>query len=188
MSERELVCRMKAYIQPFERKLALMELEAVADAAPIAEPHLLDAPLVYRVVTSCSLERLVETLTYWETVSPARAAGGRYTCQARREATVNVVRNGVTPAQLRTMLPFNGQTPIPLPNRRVLRYGPHGAHEYRGKFFPQLVRALLNMAHVTRGDVVVDPMCGSGTTLVEAVLLECSVPVALGRGVCYHPS
>lgn len=88
---------------------------------------------------------------------------GRYTRQIRREATINAVRNGIAPAQLKALLPFDGKA-ISIPNRRVLRYGPHGAHEYRGKFFPQLVRALLNIAAVKRGDVVLDPMCGSGTT------------------------
>ena len=56
------------------------------------------------------------------------------------------------------------------PQKRCLRYATHGMHEYRGKFFPQLVRALTTIAKVPREGVVVDPMCGSGTTLVEARL------------------
>lgn len=55
-----------------------------------------------------------------------------------------------------------------IPRSRCLRYGPHGIHEYRGKFFPQLVKALINVADVHDG-VVLDPMCGSGTTPVEAI-------------------
>lgn len=174
MSEQTLICKIKEYIQPFERRLALMELESIANATPAPESSLLDEPLVYRVTTTRSLDHLADTLTYWETISPPTVTDGRYTRQVRREATVNVVRNGITLAQLRAVLPFDGKTTIPVPNRRVLRYGPHGAHEYRGKFFPQLVRALLNAAGVTRGDVVVDPMCGSGTTPVEASLLGCA--------------
>ena len=172
MSPRELICKMKAYIQPFERRLALMELEAVSDAQPVPEPSLLDESLVYQVITSRSLDHLADALAYWEIISSTAAANGRYTRQIRREATVNVVRNGIAPAQLKSLFPFDGKT-ICIPNRRVLRYGPHGAHEYRGKFFPQLVRALLNIAEVKRGDVVLDPLCGSGTTPVEASLLGC---------------
>jgi len=168
----ELLCRIKAYIQPFERQLALMELESVAGAVPLPVPGLLYEPIVYSVRTSQSLDYLADTLTYWETVGPAAATNGRYTRQIRREATVNVVRNGISPARLQALLPFDGKA-IPIPNRRVLRYGTHGVHEYRGKFFPQLARALLNIAGVRRDDVVLDPMCGSGTTPVEAALLGC---------------
>jgi site-specific DNA-methyltransferase (cytosine-N4-specific) len=89
--------------------------------------------------------------------------------QSLRESTVNVVRNGVPLADIQKQLPF-GQN-VPLPNRRCLRYGPHGIHEYRGKFFPQLVRSLVNLAGVQEGGVIADPMCGSGTTPVEVSLL-----------------
>jgi site-specific DNA-methyltransferase (cytosine-N4-specific) len=173
MSQQELICKMKPYIQPFERQLALMELSAVSEASPLAEPGLLEVPIVYRVTTSISLEHLANTLAYWETVTSATSVNVRYTRQVRREATVNIARNGVTPERLRTLLPFGGSA-VPVPNRRVLRYGTHGVHEYRGKFFPQLVRAVLNIAGVKPGDIVLDPMCGSGTTLVEASLLGCT--------------
>ncbi len=172
MPETTLICTMKGYIQPFERRLALMELESLAHVAPLPEPSLLDQPVSYRVVTDQPLDALADHLTYWETVGP-EADYGHYTRQVRREATANAVRNGVTPAQLRSLLPFKAET-LPVPNRRTLRYGPHGAHEYRGKFFPQLARSLLNIADVRPGERVLDPMCGSGTTLIEASLLGCA--------------
>ncbi|MBI4289677.1 MAG: hypothetical protein HY671_14770 [Chloroflexi bacterium] len=59
---------------------------------------------------------------------------------------------------------------VPIPNRRCLRYGPHDIHEYRGKFFPQLVKALFNYSGISAGAMAMDPMCGSGTTLLEANL------------------
>jgi DNA modification methylase len=46
---------------------------------------------------------------------------------------------------------------------------PHGFHSYPARFHPRLVRLLL--ADVPRGSTVLDPFCGSGTTLVEAALL-----------------
>jgi DNA modification methylase len=44
----------------------------------------------------------------------------------------------------------------------------HGLHPYLGKFPPQLAEALI-ARHCPAGGLVLDPFCGSGTTLVEAV-------------------
>lgn len=56
------------------------------------------------------------------------------------------------------------------PNRQNTRYATHGIHEYKGKFNPQIVHALLNILKVRPGDTVFDPFCGSGTTLVESAI------------------
>lgn len=169
----ELICHLKPYIQPFERVLALKELEVLAGAVPIPQtknsPH---EPLVYRVATPQSSTYLAEQLTYWEELYPEGNPFTRQlTRQVRREATANIVRNGILLEQLREMMPFVYDSR--LPHRRNLRYGPHGIHEYRGKFFPQLVRSLLNMTEVDPTSKILDPMCGSGTTPVEAILLGC---------------
>jgi DNA modification methylase len=50
-------------------------------------------------------------------------------------------------------------------------YATHGLFPYHGKFHPQLIRALLNILGVERGDTILDPMAGSGTTNIEASLL-----------------
>lgn len=171
MSKLDYVCKMKSYIQPFERHLALSELESVAGAVP---SKLQESSIEFKVRTSRSLSYLTDALTYWETVGEIASDDQDYTRQIRREATLGILRNGITTSQLREILPFDNQA-IPIPNRRVLRYGPHGVHEYRGKFFPQLVRALLTIAGVERNDFVLDPMCGSGTTPVEALMLGCKV-------------
>lgn len=52
--------------------------------------------------------------------------------------------------------------------RQSTRYSVHGLHEYKGKFNPQVARALLNIFGAGKGKHVLDPFCGSGTTLVEA--------------------
>src|SRR5205807_174230 len=52
----------------------------------------------------------------------------------------------------------------------------HRLHPYKGKFIPQLVEYFLDKhkdhfkRHVffKEGDIVLDPFCGSGTTLVQA--------------------
>lgn len=56
-------------------------------------------------------------------------------------------------------------------NRQATRYSAHGLHEYKGKFNPQVAKAILNIFGIRRGDHILDPFCGSGTTLVEAVQL-----------------
>lgn len=50
-------------------------------------------------------------------------------------------------------------------------YATHSLFPYRGKFHPQMIRALLNMMDVKPGDVVLDPMSGSATLSVEANLM-----------------
>lgn len=167
-----LACRLKSYIQPFERVLAVKELEALAGNAPIARSDQDNESLDYTIVSSKPYSYLANRLTYWEFIAPeTEIAPILLTRQVHREATTNLVRNGISSEELQSLLPFQGE--VPLENRRNLRYGPHGIHEYRGKFFPQLVRSLLNIASTTPKSKVLDPMCGSGTTPVEAVLLGC---------------
>jgi hypothetical protein len=50
-------------------------------------------------------------------------------------------------------------------------YGTHGLFPYRGKFHPQMTKALLNVMGLRPGDTVLDPMMGSGTVLIEARLM-----------------
>lgn len=57
------------------------------------------------------------------------------------------------------------------PNKsREIRYLTHSFHEYKGRFYPQLAKAFMNYAGIKKGDTVLDPFCGSGTTLVESFL------------------
>ncbi|HMR41818.1 MAG TPA: DNA methyltransferase [Ignavibacteria bacterium] len=48
-------------------------------------------------------------------------------------------------------------------------YFTHGFHPYPAKFTPQLVNKFFNL-YCKRGFKILDPFCGSGTTLVEGVL------------------
>lgn len=161
--------RMKPYIQPFERELAIREIQALAGSTPNAVVGQLPNETDFIVDSNMSREALASRLAYWESVSDD--GGSQTTLQSLRESTVNLVRNGIALDALHAKLPFGED--VPLPNRRCLRYGTHGIHEYRGKFFPQLVRSLINISGVNPGGVVADPMSGSGTTSVEAVLAGC---------------
>jgi DNA modification methylase len=54
-----------------------------------------------------------------------------------------------------------------LPERERTKHV-HRLHPYHGKFIPQVVEALLER-YLERGDHVLDPFAGSGTTLVQAL-------------------
>lgn len=51
-------------------------------------------------------------------------------------------------------------------------YATHGLFPYRGKFHPQLIKGLINILKIQKGETILDPMAGSGTTNIEAALME----------------
>ena len=56
-------------------------------------------------------------------------------------------------------------------NRKHSTYVTHGLHRYKGKFYPQLAKALLNLSSLpSRQALVLDPFGGSGTVLLESVI------------------
>lgn len=54
--------------------------------------------------------------------------------------------------------------------RKDPKYVTHGLHPYKGKFYPQLAKGLMNLCKLDAGAMVFDPFCGSGTTLLEGYL------------------
>ena len=160
-----LTCRMKDRIQPFERQLALQELRALTNG-PVVPVDGDDATAsVFTAAIGDNASALRDTLAYWHSIGDS---SNGVTMQIRSEATLAYARTGRIDGTFRAV-----RQSLPLtkwPKQRCLRYATHGLHEYRGKFFPQLVRALMNIAQLPEEAVVLDPMCGSGTTLVEASL------------------
>lgn len=55
--------------------------------------------------------------------------------------------------------------------RSVNQYLTHWIYPYKGKFHPQMIRALLNIIGLKEGDIIFEPFSGSGTTAMEAQLL-----------------
>ena len=181
-----LLCRMKGYIQPFERVLALREITQLSGCEPLPTANV-ESPLIYRIETEISADELASRLAYWEDLRNG-ASGPYVPIQIQREASASNGNGFAT----RMGNEARSHQCDSVPNRRVLRYGPHLLHEYRGRFFPQLVRALLNAVGATPKTLVADTMCGSGTTLVEATLLGCSsygldmnpLSVFMGKAKC----
>ena len=54
--------------------------------------------------------------------------------------------------------------------RKDPKYATHGIHPFKGKFYPQLAKSLLNISGTHVGSRLLDPFCGSGTTLLEGML------------------
>ncbi len=136
---------LKPYLQPFEEDLARRELEALLlPGEKCVEKH------GYRLLYTTRAEDLFrERLTYWQRV-------GRSALAPTMQKALELTQNGM-------------QGVRELHRSRRLRYGPHDMHEYRGKFFPQLVRSLITISGVPESSIVLDPMSGSGTTACEAV-------------------
>jgi len=55
--------------------------------------------------------------------------------------------------------------------KSVNQYLTHWIYPYKGKFHPQMIRAVLNIIGLEQGETVLDPFIGSGTAAVEAQLL-----------------
>lgn len=68
-------------------------------------------------------------------------------------------------------------------------YATHGLYPYRGKFHPQMIKGIFNAIGLKTGETVLDPMCGSGTTLVEAAILGIrSIGIDQNPFVCFMAS
>ena len=131
---------------PYERRLGLRELESLGLRVVADDGH--------SVTVAGDAELAIRRATYFEgfaeplcAAAPTEQAATEFTHLQLRES------NGI---------------------RQATRYGPHGVHEYKGKFNPQVVRALCNVI-APDADVLIDPFCGSGTALVEGLRLGMDV-------------
>jgi len=149
----ELILKLKPYIQPFEKVLANAELSGLVEPNLIKKPFSEKAKNKLSIMTSVSPEHLINRLAYWESVGKNELDGLSLTKQVLYELTQNGIKNN---------------KPNSIHKQRRLRYGPHDIHEYRGKFFPQLVKSLINASKISKGGIILDPMSGSGTASCES--------------------
>lgn len=64
----------------------------------------------------------------------------------------------------------NGDATESVISRKDPKYITHGIHPYKGKFYPQLVKPLLNISQIQKGGLIFDPFCGSGTVALESCI------------------
>ncbi len=138
---------------PYEKDLANREIESlfrrktieIAGGLRIENVNRIWAPLASRI-------------TYFHNIS---ATSGKQVIPL--QTLLETSSNGGV------QLSLTGKTIVPPLRRQSTRYSAHGIHEYRGKFNPQIVRAAGNIIGIKPNDWIIDPFCGSGTTLLEAV-------------------
>lgn len=131
---------------PYEKRLALRETEALLGAKTRVEND------VVHVDVATERVQLLHRLTYFakaitDTGEPIILD------QARWEASANGWHDSRTDLCLR---------------RQSTRYSLHSLHEYKGRFNPQVVRAIGNLLQLEQDAFALDPFCGSGTVLLEA--------------------
>jgi site-specific DNA-methyltransferase (cytosine-N4-specific) len=127
---------------PYEKELARREVIRVAGVPKVAE-----TASCFRLPSAVETTKL-RTLTY---VAEIASSESRFsTFQHELEESHRRVAG--------------------LGKRQATRYSVHGLHEYKGRFNPQIVRFLLNYLGADERTKVLDPFCGSGTTLVEAAI------------------
>lgn len=139
---------------PYEKRLAKREVKELLGE----QPEQTNSCLSVDVSPGTSWVAISERFTYFREVADE---AGEY-CTPR-QARLEASSNGGLPRRP------DGKTHCAGLSRQQTRYGAHGLHEYRGKFNPQIVRVIGNLLQVPKGGVVVDPFCGSGTTLLEAL-------------------
>ena len=132
---------------PYEKVLAEREVESVLGVQPESSPSGLTVPS-----DSVSVDK-IERLTYFRD-AVGRNSAPIETIQGMLERTCTGDSAHVESHKK--------------PKRQATRYSAHGLHEYKGKFNPQIVRAIGNILSLERGAWLLDPFCGSGTTLLEA--------------------
>lgn len=55
--------------------------------------------------------------------------------------------------------------------KSVNQFLTHWIYPYKGKFHPQMIRALLNIMKMQKGEILLDPFVGSGTSVLEAQIM-----------------
>jgi len=141
---------------PYEKKLA--EEEVVSVFSDVSDFKENGEYITFSTSDNGDTPTKIEQLTYFR---EGRTDGHdpRIPTQAKLEATK---QNGGLEVGV------DNEPRCPEITRQQTRYSAHGIHEYKGKFNPQIIRALGNILGLKSDDWLLDPFSGSGTTLLEA--------------------
>lgn len=126
----------------YERALAILELEAFGARDLSDKPQ---EPWIFHFNSLQDFDDVVQYSAYYATIA--------------RRATVY--------GELIKPVQFGGQYNV---TRSINQYLTHWIYPYKGKFHPQMIRAIFNILHLSPGAVVLDLFSGSGTTCLEATV------------------
>lgn len=161
-------------IRDFERALELQELLVMFPAATLVESG---SEVILQSDEQISLE-LLDRLTFIEAVELPDGS----THQPKQVLFDKCGRSSKALGSISTSRDFVRGLGGAQVTRREHCYFSHDFHQYKGKYYPQLVKVLSNMGGIPSGGIVLDPFSGSGTTLVEAYLNN-----FVGLGVDMNP-
>jgi len=118
--------------------------------------ELFELELAYLEYMSLSGEQLLERTAYIKSVD--NKFSNHYLLYSNNSGKIHADRSSATQAYFEEGQFSTG-------------YATHGLFPYRGKFHPQLIKGLINILNIQKGETILDPMAGSGTTNVEAALM-----------------
>lgn len=118
--------------------------------------ELFELELAYLEYKSLSREQLLERTAYIKSVD--NKFSKHYLLYSKNSEKIHADRSSSTQAYFE-----DGQFST--------GYATHGLFPYRGKFHPQLIKGLINILNIQKGETILDPMAGSGTTNIEAALM-----------------
>jgi DNA modification methylase len=156
----------------------LAQKEVIATTGEI--PEQIDGGL--RIISQTSLNTdTLQRLTFFHRIEVYNSSSqwSGLTYQTLLENTAKIARKVEHPNQVLSIL---NQITRPMNGRKESQHITHGIHDYKGKFYPQLVKSLLNYLGSQQDDVILDPFMGSGTTIVESYLAN-----MIGVGVDLNP-
>ncbi len=163
-------------LRDYEADLAQKEVVAITGEIP----EQIDGGLRIINQTSFNTDAL-QRLTFFHRIEIRNGSlqWSGLTYQALLENTAKIARKVENSDQVSKVL---NQITLPMNGRKESQHVTHGIHNYKGKFYPQLVKSLLNYLGAQEGDVILDPFMGSGTTIVESYLAN-----MIGVGVDLNP-
>lgn len=118
--------------------------------------QLYELDLAWGEFKSLSEEELVKRGAYFKAV---------HGCPTHHHEICLVTPNQVNPTAAKARKHFFEA------NMFAVGYATHGLFPYRGKFHPQMVKAVMNIIGLKPGDTVLDPMVGCGTVCIEASVM-----------------
>ena len=163
-------------LRDYEADLAQKEVVAITGEIP----EQIDGGL--RIINQTSFHTdALQRLTFFHRIEIRNGSlqWSGLTYQALLENTAKIARKVENSDQVSKVL---NQITLPMNGRKESQHVTHGIHNYKGKFYPQLVKSLLNYLGAQEGDVILDPFMGSGTTIVESYLAN-----MIGVGVDLNP-